>query len=222
MLSNLLVTDLTQSKHIKVLSEDKLFQILTQLGQEDSQTYSADVLRQVAEEGAVNHILQGAYARAGDEFRINITLQEAGSGELIGSESVAGKGEGSIFSMVDELTRAVQANFKLSPQDIASDIDKDLGIVTTRSPEALKYYVEGIQHDVRGEYRQVIESMEKAVAIDPEFASAYLAMSWSYGNLVFFAEQKRCAEKALELSERLTHREKYNIQGHYYGESEKT
>src|SRR4030042_3419420 len=64
--------------------------------------------------------------------------------------------------------------------------------------------------------------MEKAVAIDPGFASAYLAMSWSYGNLVFFAEQKKYAEKALALSDRLTDREKYNIQGHYYGESEKT
>jgi tetratricopeptide (TPR) repeat protein len=222
MLANLLVTDLTQSKHLRVLSEDKLFQILAGLGQEDSQTYSADVLRQVAAEGGVNHILQGAYARAGDDFRINVTLQEAGSGELIGSESVAGKGQGSIFSMVDELTRRVKANFKLSPQDIASDIDKDARIVTTSSPEAFKYYVEGIRHDIKGEYRQVIESMEKAVAIDPEFASAYLAMSWSYGNLVFFAEQKKYAEKALALSDRLTDREKYNIQGHYYGESEKT
>jgi tetratricopeptide (TPR) repeat protein len=222
MLANLLVTDLTQSKHIRVLSEDKLFQILSRLGQEDSQTYSADILRQVAAEGRVNHILQGAYARAGDEFRINVTLQEAGSGELIGSESVAGKGEASIFAMVDDLTRRVKANFKLSPQDIASDIDKDVGIVTTSSPEAYKYYVEGIRHDVKGEYRQVIESMEKAVGIDPEFASAYLAMAWSYGNLVYFAEEKKCIEKALALSGRLSDREKFIIQGYYYMGSGKT
>ena len=222
MLPNLLVTDLSQSQHIRVLSEDKLFQILSRLGQEDAPTYSTEVLNQVAVQGRVNHILQGSYAKAGDEFRINLTLQEAGSGELIGSESVAGKGEASIFSMVDELTRRVKANFKISPQDIASDIDRDVGIVTTSSPEAYKYYVEGIRHDVRGEYRKVIESMEKAVAIDPEFASAYLAMAWSYGNLVFFSEEKECLEKALALSDRLTDRERYNIQGHYYGNSEKT
>ena len=222
MLANLLVTDLTQSKHIRVLSEDKLFQILSRLGQENSLTYSADVLRQVASEGRVNHILQGAYAKAGDEFRINVTLQDAGSGELLSSESVAGKGEAGIFAMVDELTRRVKADFKLSPQEISSDIDKDVGKVTTSSPEAYKYYLEGIRHDVKGEYRQVIASMEKAVAIDPGFASAYLAMSWAYGNLVFFAEQKKCLEKALALSDRLTDREKYNIQGHFYAESEKT
>ena len=49
------------------------------------------------------------------------------------SESVAGKGEASIFAMVDELTRRVKADFKLSPQDIASDIDKDVGITHRRN-----------------------------------------------------------------------------------------
>ncbi len=222
MLANLIVTDLTQSKYIRVLSEDRLFQILSRLGQEDAQTYSTEVLNQVTAQGGVNHILQGAYAKAGDEFRINVTLLDAGTGEIVGSESVAGKGEASIFSMVDDLTRRIKADFKLSAADIASDVDKDVGIVTTSSPEAYKYYIEGIRHDLKGEYRQVIESMEKAVAIDPEFASAYLAMAWSYGNLVYFAEQQKYLEKALALSERLTDREKYNIQGHYYGESEKT
>jgi tetratricopeptide (TPR) repeat protein len=117
---------------------------------------------------------------------------------------------------VDELTRRIKANFKLSAQEIASDIDKDVGTVSTSSPEAYRYYVEGMRHDGKGEYRQVIESMEKAVAIDPEFASAYLTMSWAYGNLAFYAERNRYAEKALALSDRLTDREKYNIQGHYY------
>jgi len=222
MLANLIVTDLTQSKYLRVLSEEKLFQILDRLGQENSPTYSAEVLRQVASEGGVNHILQGAYAKAGDELRINVTLQDAASGELLGSESVAGKGESSVFPMVDELTRKIKANFKLSSEEIASDIDKDVGIVTTKSPEAYKYYVQGIRHDVKGEYRQEIASMEKAVALDPEFASAYLAMSWSYGNLVLFAEEKKYLEKAMSLSGRLAERETYNIQGQFFAKSEKT
>jgi serine/threonine protein kinase/Tfp pilus assembly protein PilF len=222
MLSNLLIADLTQSKHLRVLSEDKLFNILTRLNQTGAKTYSSAILEQVASEGGVNHILQGAYAKAGDEFRINVTLQEAGTGELIGSESVAGKGEESIFSMVDELTRRVKANFKLSQEEIAGDIDKDVGMVTTSSPEAYRYYVEGIRYDVKGDYPKVIEYMEKAVAVDPEFASAYNAMSWSYGNQYYFAEERKYAEKALELSHRLTDREKYYIQGNYYLNSEQT
>jgi serine/threonine protein kinase/Flp pilus assembly protein TadD len=223
MLSNLLITDLTQSKHIRVLSEDKLLNILTQLNQENAQTYSSDVLKQVATQGQVNHILTGAYAKAGDQLRINVILQDASTLEHINSESISGTGEQSIFSMVDELTRRIKSNFQLSPEQIATDIDKDIGIVTTSSPEAYKYYVEGIRHDIKGDYKKVIEYMEKAVEIDPEFASAYLAMGWSYGNLYFFAEEKIALQKALELSDRLSDRERYNIEGQFYmQQSEKT
>ena len=223
MLSNLLIADLTQSKHIRVLSEDKLLNILAQLNQEDAKTYSSNVLKQVAVQGQVNHILTGAYAKAGDQFRINVILQDAGTLEHIDSESISGTGEHSIFSMVDELTRRIKSNFQLSPEQLATDIDKDIGVVTTSSPEAYKYYVEGIRYDIKGDYKKVIEYMEKAVEIDPEFASAYMAMSWSYGNLGFRAEEKIMLQKALELSERLTDRERYNIEGQYYMvQSEKT
>ena len=223
MLSNLLIADLTQSKHIRVLSEDKLLNILSQLNQEDAKTYSSDVLKQVAAQGQVNHILTGAYAKAADQFRINVILQDASTLEHIDSESISGTGEQSIFSMVDELTRRIKANFQLSPEEIASDIDKDIGIVTTSSPEAYKYYVEGIRYDIKGDYKKVIEYMEKAVEIDPEFASAYLAMAWSYGNLFYFAEEGKFLQKALELSDRLTDRERFNIEGQVYmQQSEKT
>jgi len=223
MLSNLLIADLTQSKHIRVLSEDKLLNILTQLNQENASTYSSDVLKQVAVQGQVNHILTGAYAKAGDQFRINVILQDANSLEHIDSESISGTGEQSIFSMVDELTRRIKANFQLTPEQIATDIDKDIGTVTTSSPEAYKYYVEGIRYDIKGDYKKVIEYMEKAVEIDPEFASAYLAMAWSYGNLNFDAEEKVALQRALDLSDRLTDRERYTIEGLFYlHQSEKT
>ena len=222
MLANLFIADLTQSKHIRVLSEDKLFNILTQLKQTDAKTYSSEVLNQVAAQGRVDHILQGAYAKAGDEFRINVILQNAETLENISSESISGKGEQSIFSLVDELTRRIKKNFALSPEEITDDIDKDVGIVTTSSPEAYRYYIEGIKHDTKGEYRKVIESMQKAVEIDPEFASAYLVMSYSYGNLSYKAEEQKYMQKAMELSDRLSDREKYLIQGAFYLRSEKT
>jgi serine/threonine protein kinase/predicted Zn-dependent protease len=222
MLSNLLIADLTQSKYIRILSEDKLFDILTQLNQTEARAYSAEVLNQVATQGRVNHILQGAYAKAGDEFRINVILQNASTLEHISSESISGKGEQSIFSLIDELTKRIKTHFALSPEQIAGDIDKDVGIATTSSPKAYRYYVEGTIHDGKGEYRKVIESMQKAVEIDPEFASAYLAMSWSYGNLAYFAEERKYKQKALELSYRLSDREKYLIQGAFHLDSEKT
>jgi serine/threonine protein kinase/tetratricopeptide (TPR) repeat protein len=222
-LSDLLISDLAQSKYIRVMGGDKLYNILEQLGLLDADSYSSEDLEKIASRGGVNHILLGNLTKAGENFRINTTLQEADTGELIGSESVDGIGEASIISMVDELTMRIKRNFKLSDMQIESDIDRHIGEVTTRSSEAYKYYHEGMKYDLKGDYPKVIEYMEKAVAVDPEFASAYNAMSWAYGNRGYGSEEKKFLKKAMELSDRLSDREKYYIQGGYYlNQSEKT
>jgi serine/threonine protein kinase/Tfp pilus assembly protein PilF len=215
-LSDLLISDLAQSKYIRVMGGDKLYNILEQLNLLDADSYSSVDLKKISERGGVNHLLLGNLTKAGDNFRINITLQDADTGEMIGSDSIDGKGEASIISMVDELTMGIKRNFKLSNIQIKSDIDREIGEVTTKSSEAYKYYHEGIKHDLKGDYPKVIEYMEKAVAIDPDFASAYHAMSWAYGNQGYRSEEKKFLKKAMDLSDRLSDREKYNIQGGYY------
>ncbi len=222
MLSNLLIADLTQSKHLRVLGEDRLYNILSELDQVDADTYSSEVLNQVASQGRVNHIIQGAYAKAGAEFRINVMLHDASTGELIGSESVAGVGESSIFTMVDDLTRRIKTNFRLSQEEIKRDIDQEVGAITTSSPEALKYYTEGRMQHNKGNYRKSIELMQKAVSIDSEFAMAYRSMANASGNLYLFSEKKKYLQKALDLKDRLSEREQLIIEGDFYYDSENT
>ncbi len=221
-LSDLLITDLTQSKYIRVLSEDRLFTILSEMNQLDAQSYTSKVLRQVASQGRVNHILQGNYTRAGDAFRINITIQEANTGELINSESIEGRGEESFYSMVDELTRRIKVSFKLSAEEIASDIDRAVGKITTSSPEAYKYYSEGQKFYRRADYDQCIQLMKRAVAIDPEFAMAYSSMAMAYWNKGYYSEQRIYRKKAMEFEDRLSDREKFLVQADYYRFSERT
>jgi len=124
--------------------------------------------------------------------------------------------------MVDELTRRVKANFKLSGKQIKADIDNEVGKITTSSPEAYKFFSEGIQSFREGDYRKTIRCMQKALAIDPEFAIAYRQMGAAYANLGYSAEGNECVKKAFELSNRVSDRERYQIQGHFYYLSEKT
>jgi serine/threonine protein kinase/Tfp pilus assembly protein PilF len=218
-LSELLSADLSQSKRLRVLSGDRLFKILSQLNQLEAKSYSSDVLEEVASRGGVANIVRGSYSKAGETFRINIMLQNAVSGELLGSEKVEGQGEDSFFTLVDELTRRIKANFLLSTEEIASDIDEDVGKITTNSPEAYKYYSEGMRLFNKGENRQSIEFMERALEADPEFAMAYRAMAWSYDDLKFRDLGKTYLQKALEFSERLSDRERLLIQGNFYHRS---
>lgn len=175
----------------------------------------------VAREGGVNHILKASYSKAGDIFRIDYSLQQIRSGESIGSDYVTGKGEESFPAMIDELKRKVKVNLKLSEQEIASDIDAQVGMISTSSPEAFSYYIEGRTYHSSGNFERSIELMKKAVEIDPGFAMAYRSLSVSYGNLGFDAEARQNLEKAFELTGRLPERERYLIQGDFYSDSEK-
>jgi len=215
-LSDLLISDLTQSKYIKVLSSDRLFSILRKLDLLEARSYATEDLHEVALQGQASHLLQGALTKAGDNFRINISIQDMNTGELIGSETAEGKGQESFHLMVDELTPKIKANFELNEEEIASDIDKDIGKIMTSSPEAYKYYVEGRKYHNPGQYDLELEFMEKAVAIDPEFAMAYRAMAAVYSNYRNFPEAKKYIEKALEFSDRLPDRDRYLIEGDFY------
>ncbi len=197
MFSDLLITDLTQSKYLKVLSGDRLFKILKDINQLEATTFSADVLKEVADRGRVRHLLLGKYAKMGDTFRIDTVLQEADTGKIISSLRVEARGEEEIFPKIDELTRMIKTNFKLSPEEIASDIDKEVSKITTRSSEAYKYYSEGKKSYDRGDDRKAVQFYEKAVAIDPEFATAYMDMAVSYYNLGLYIASIISASKRL-------------------------
>jgi serine/threonine protein kinase/predicted Zn-dependent protease len=221
-IAELLITDLSQSKLIKVLSKERLFDILKQTDLLEAKSYSSKEINDITTRGGVNHVLQGGFAKAGDTFRINYTLQNAESGELLGSDSLEAKEEEGIFSMVDNMTIRIKEDFKLSEKVIASDIDMDIGTITTSSPEAYKFYMEATRLHLDGDMHAAIPLYQKAVALDPEFATAYRSMGIAYGNLFLNEESRKYLKKAFELSDRISDRERYRNEAEFYSVDEQT
>lgn len=215
-LSDLLITDLAQSKHLIVLSGARLFNVLKDQNLLDERSYSSNDLKGVAERSGVEHIVLGSYTKAGDNFRIDVALHRAKTEELIGSERVEGVGEQSIFSMVDELTRKIKAHFQLSEEQIASDTDRNVGMITTSSPEALKFYIHGEKLYTEGKFADAIKVLEIAVSLDPKFALAYQDIAMCYAYLGYPEQVKSYSLKALDLLDHVSDRERYLIQGNYY------
>ncbi len=219
-ISDLLITDLMQSRYLKVLGGDRLFDILSRMGQLETRSYSSEVLKAVAVQGGVNRVARGSFSKAGETIRIDMILQEADSGEPVATHRVEGKGEEGIFAMVDELTRWTKSSLELTSDQVAADLDKHIGTVTTSSPEAYRFYVEGNDLFSKGEYERSIEALGKAIALDPGFATAYRKMATAFGNMGKSDERDKYLQKALELSDRLTERERLLIQASYYQSSE--
>ena len=124
--------------------------------------------------------------------------------------------------MVDALTRKVKEDLKLTTAEIAGDIDVELGKITTASPEAFVLYAEGREYHNKSDFAKSIEMMQKALAIDPGFAMAYRSMAMSYNNSFYMAKAEACLKKAMELSDRVSPKERYLLEAEYYSRSEAT
>lgn len=220
-LSDLLIADLSQSKFLQVLSPERQLEILEGLDITTASSYSSRDLKNIAERSGVRYILVGKMTMAGDIIRLNTTLQDVGTDKVIGSEQVEGSEE-TLFNLVDDLTTKIKESFKLSAQDIAGDIDAEVSAITSSSMEAQGYYTEGLKYHNNAAYDKSIPLMQLAVAIDPEFAMAYRAMAIGYANLGYKTESAKHLQKAFELSDRVSDREKYYIQAEYYRMSDKT
>jgi serine/threonine protein kinase/tetratricopeptide (TPR) repeat protein len=222
MLSDLLITDLAQSKHLRVLPGDRLFKILNKLNQLEAKTFSSDVLKEVASQGGVKYVLVGKYAKMEDTFRIDIMIQDVNTGELVSTLRTEARGQKDVFAKVDELTQKIKTNFNLSQEQIDGDFDYEVGKITTGSPEAFRYFSQAIKIRVSGKEQECLPLLERAISIDPEFALAYREMGMVYWNLGYRDEAEKHLQTAFELSDRLSDRDRFQIQGSFYGSSEKT
>jgi serine/threonine protein kinase/tetratricopeptide (TPR) repeat protein len=219
-LPELLITALSQSKYIRVVSGDEMLTILRRLGLAEAQEYSSEDIGKIAAQTRATHVLRGSFIKAGESIIITAGLQKPGTGETARTLRLEARGENDIIPKVDELTRQVKEGFNLTATQIASDIEKDVGKITTSSPEALKYYIEGRRLHSKIEYEQAIAYMEKAVEIDPEFAMAYRSMAAAHGNMGHQAEARKYYMKALELSSRLPENERLLIEADQFRRDE--
>ena len=211
-LTELLIGALSQSRYIRVVSSDQLYTILKRLGLADARKYSSEDIEKIAAQTRATHVLRGSYIKAGENFVITASLQKPGTGESSTSLRFEARDEKDIIPKVDELTRQVKEGLNLTPAQIAGEIDKEAGKITTSSPEALKYYIEGRRLQENVENEKSIAYMEKAVEIDPEFAMAYRSMGVAHQTLGHVAEARNYYKRALDLSDRLPENERLLIE----------
>ncbi len=166
-------------------------------------------IKEIARTLGVNTILEGSVRKAGDRLRITAQLVNAADGYHLWSERYDREMK-NIFDVQDEIAVAVvdALKVKLFGEEKAAVLKHH-----TRDAEALDHYLRGLAYFTRftPEYfHKAIEAFEQAIAIDPNYASAYAGLAECYSELSFFAfarewmlKAKEAARKAVELDDML-------------------
>jgi tetratricopeptide (TPR) repeat protein len=137
-------------------------------------------------------------------------LVEVKSGRVLASQRITGEPDEQIFSMVDKLTVEVKKDLSL-PAEAQQEKDPKVADVTTHSPEAYRYYLEGLDYDFKLYWREAEESYKRALELDSTFAMAYCRLAMNEAFKRRRQAAKELMAKAVEYSDKVSQKEKYYI-----------
>jgi TolB-like protein/DNA-binding winged helix-turn-helix (wHTH) protein/Flp pilus assembly protein TadD len=161
-------------------------------------------VKEIAEALGVGRVLEGSVRKSGDTVRVTVQLIRADNGYYVWSKSYD-RDVKDIFKVQDEIAGAVVETLKLklaSSQHISSH--------RTSNSDAYNQFLLGRQFFNRGNldgFRRSVEAYRKAIALDPNYASAYarLAISEAYladdtGDAAEMRRAEESAERAIALA----------------------
>ena len=136
-------------------------------------------VKRIGEELGVGYVLEGSVRKAADRVRITGQLIEASTGAHLWAERFEGTLD-DIFELQDRIAASVAG--AIAPQVERAEIERAKR-KPTASLTAYDCYLRGLAHLHRGSKDAIEEALplfHKAIARDPEFASAHAMAAWCY------------------------------------------
>jgi TolB-like protein len=90
--TNLLITDLSESRYVQVVSSQRLYDILKMLGREGEKKIDPGVASQIAERAQAKWMLQGSILRTDPGIVMTAQLTEVSSGTSVATQRIDGGG----------------------------------------------------------------------------------------------------------------------------------
>jgi serine/threonine protein kinase/predicted Zn-dependent protease len=203
IVTNLLITGLSESQYMNVVSSQRLYDILKLLGKEGTKVVDRNVATEVAAKAGARWMLLGSILQEEPQIILTSQLVEVKSGRVVSSQRISGEPGEKIFPIVDRLTAELKKGLSL-PAEATKEPVRSVADVTTHSEEAYRYYLEGVDNSNKVYNQEAKESFQKALKLDSTFAMAYYRLA----SLESGEEQKKLAALAVKYSDRVSQKER--------------
>jgi serine/threonine protein kinase/tetratricopeptide (TPR) repeat protein len=212
---NLLITNLEQSKYFRVVTWERMQDLLRQMGKNDVKVIDQDLGFDICRREGVDIIVIGSYVKAGNTFATDIKVLDIATKQIIRSAGSRGEGISSILeTQIDELSKQISEGAGISFSKIAAEKMKVID-VTTNSMEAYEYLLKGKDQMDKLYWQEARENFEKAIGIDSTFATAYLYKAFACHFLNEMYNSYEAIEKAYLYSYKTTEKERLFIKAFY-------
>jgi len=210
-LCDMLITDLSQSNKLQVLSRQHLGLLMQRAG-EGHALSSAEALN-IARRARVQHVVVGSFAAAGGKIRVDAQLQEVATGQVLAAEGLVIDKPEQLLVQVDILAASLLGHMQKSDGSLAQGGLADL---RTENLDAYRYYSLAVEKSRSLHSADAVALLQKAIALDPEFAMAHARIGYTYAVSWGIPEKGQpYLEKAASLSHRLTEKDKLTVRAWY-------
>jgi serine/threonine protein kinase/tetratricopeptide (TPR) repeat protein len=223
-LKQALSAQLEQSPFLNILADQKIRETLGFMGRPADTRLTPDVAREVCERSSSKVMIRGSIASLGSHYAIGLKAINCRNGDSLGSEEVEADSREHVLGALDQAAARLREKLGESLASIQR-YDTPVAMATTTSLEALQAYSLGRKtRDDKGEADSV-PLFKRAIELDPDFAMAHATLASVYANLTQPDLASQYARNAYALRDRVSERERFYIDAHYYqsttGDTEK-
>src|SRR5215470_17885584 len=210
-----LAVNLGQTPFLNLFPEDRVRETLRFMGRSPDDRITRDVGREICERQGIKAMLNGSIASLGSHYVITLEALNPRSGDPIAREQIEAESKEKVLSALG----TAASNLRQKLGESLSSIQKfDVSIeqATTSSLEALKAFAMGNEERAKGKARESLSFYQRAIELDPNFAMAYARIGVHYVNEEQLETAKQYVQKAYELRDRVSERERLYIEEKYY------
>jgi len=209
-----LEVQLEQSPFLSLISDDRIQQMLRLMAKPAEARLTPEVAREICQRTGSAAVLDGSIASLGTQYVLTLRAKDCRNGDVLDEEQVQAGRKEDVLNALSHIASRFRARVGESLSTVKSH-DIPLAEATTPSLEALKAYSAGWQVSFSSGSAAAIPFANRAIEIDPDFASAYALIGRFYGDIGESVLSANNTSKAYQLRARATDQEKFFIAVNY-------
>ncbi len=214
-LKQALAVQLGQTPFLNLFPEERVRETLRFMGRSPDDRITRDVGREICQRQGIKAMLAGSITRFGSNYVITIEAIDPRSGNPFASEQVEADTKEKVLTSLGTAASNLRQKLGESLSSIQK-YDAKIEQATTSSLEALKAYAMGDEERAKGRTRESLVFYKRAVELDPNFAMAHARIGVHYFNQKEVETSKPYIQKAYDLRDRVSERERLYIAEKYY------
>jgi serine/threonine protein kinase/Flp pilus assembly protein TadD len=209
-----LSAQLAQSPFLNIVPDQQVASTMRLMGQPAGTRLSDALAKQVCQRTGAIAVLDPSIGQIGSQYNLVLNVENCTTGESLATAQAVANDKNHVLDALGTVATSIRGKLGESLASIQK-FNKPLAEVTTPSLEALQAYTLAHQAIENADNSASIAPMQRAIALDPNFAMAYVGLGTAYSNIGESSLAAENIKKAYDLRDRVSEREKFNISSHY-------